>query len=327
MDFTYEVSRSLEACEGAILLVDAAQGLEAQTLANFHLARDAGLVIVPALNKIDLPAAEPDQRAKELADLLDRDPDDILRISAKTGEGVEDLLKAVIDQVPPPTGETDAPLRALVFDSMFDAYRGVITYVRVKEGELPSGSRIRLMATGGRIRRRGGGRDGARTAPSRCARPRRGRLPRHRAEGRPPGEGGRHDHARGQARRHRAAPGLPGAEAHGVVGPVPERGRRLLGAPRGARPAEAVRLRPQLRARDVPGARLRVPGRLPRPAPHGHREGAARAGVRPRADRDGAERRVPCDQGRADRRSSTTRPRCRCRGRTTASRSRSSSRP
>jgi len=147
VDFTYEVSRSLEACEGAILLVDAAQGLEAQTLANFHLARDAGLVIVPALNKIDLPAAEPDQRAKELADLLDRDPDDILRISAKTGEGVEDLLKAVIDQVPPPTGETDAPLRALVFDSMFDAYRGVITYVRVKEGELPSGSRIRLMAT------------------------------------------------------------------------------------------------------------------------------------------------------------------------------------
>ncbi len=147
VDFTYEVSRSLEACEGAILLVDAAQGLEAQTLANFHLARDAGLVIVPAVNKIDLPAAEPDQRAKELADLLDRDPDDILRISAKTGEGVEDLLKAVIDQVPPPTGETDAPLRALVFDSMFDPYRGVITYVRVKEGELPSGSRIRLMAT------------------------------------------------------------------------------------------------------------------------------------------------------------------------------------
>jgi GTP-binding protein LepA len=148
VDFTYEVSRSLEACEGAILLVDAAQGLEAQTLANFHLARDAGLVIVPALNKIDLPAAEPDQRAKELADLLDREPDDILRISAKTGEGVENLLKAVIDQVPPPTGETDAPLRALVFDSMFDPYRGVITYVRVQEGELPSGSQIRLMATG-----------------------------------------------------------------------------------------------------------------------------------------------------------------------------------
>jgi GTP-binding protein LepA len=148
VDFTYEVSRSLEACEGAVLLVDAAQGLEAQTLANFHLARDAGLEIVPALNKIDLPAAEPDLRAKELADLLDRDPGDILRISAKTGEGVEDLLKAVIDRVPPPGGDPAAPLRALIFDSAFDLYRGVITYVRVKDGELPSHAKIRLMATG-----------------------------------------------------------------------------------------------------------------------------------------------------------------------------------
>ena len=148
VDFTYEVSRSLAACEGAVLLVDAAQGLEAQTLANFHLARDAGLVIVPALNKIDLPAAEPDQRAKELADLLDRDPDDILRVSAKTGEGVADLLKAVIDVVPSPAGDPADPLRALVFDSMFDLYRGVITYVRVKDGTLPSGATIRLMATG-----------------------------------------------------------------------------------------------------------------------------------------------------------------------------------
>jgi GTP-binding protein LepA len=147
VDFTYEVSRSLEACEGAVLLVDAAQGLEAQTLANFHLARDAGLTIVPALNKIDLPAAEPDQRAKELADLLDHDPDDILRISAKTGEGVEELLKAVIEQVPAPVGDPEAPLRALVFDSMFDPYRGVIASVRVKDGELPSRGRIRLMAT------------------------------------------------------------------------------------------------------------------------------------------------------------------------------------
>ena len=147
VDFTYEVSRSLEACEGAVLLVDAAQGIEAQTLANFHLARDAGLVIVPALNKIDLPAAEPDERAKELADLLDRDPDDILRISAKSGAGVKELLAAIVAQVPPPVGDADAPLRALIFDSMFDPYRGVITYVRVKDGSLPSRERIRLMAT------------------------------------------------------------------------------------------------------------------------------------------------------------------------------------
>ena len=148
VDFTYEVSRSLAACEGAILLVDAAQGLEAQTLANFHLARDAGLTIVPALNKIDLPAAEPDRRAEELAHLLDRDPHDILRISAKTGAGVEELLAAVIAHVPPPVGDASAPLRALIFDSAFDTYRGVITYVRVHDGTLPSHARIRMFATG-----------------------------------------------------------------------------------------------------------------------------------------------------------------------------------
>ena len=147
VDFTYEVSRSLEACEGAVLLVDAAQGLEAQTLANYHLARDAGLVIVPAINKIDLPAAEPDRRTDELAALLGCDPADILRISAKSGEGVPELLKAVIDRVPPPQGDPAKPLRALIFDSMFDPYRGVVIYVRVTEGELRGHERIRLMAT------------------------------------------------------------------------------------------------------------------------------------------------------------------------------------
>jgi GTP-binding protein LepA len=147
VDFTYEVSRSLEACEGAVLLVDAAQGLEAQTLANYHLARDAGLVIVPALNKIDLPAAEPEERAKELANLLDCDPGEILHISAKSGEGVDALLAAVIDRVPAPSGDATAPLQALIFDSLFDPYRGVITYVRVQGGVLPSRARIRMFAT------------------------------------------------------------------------------------------------------------------------------------------------------------------------------------
>jgi GTP-binding protein LepA len=147
VDFTYEVSRSLEACEGAVLLVDAAQGLEAQTLANFHLARDAGLVIVPVLNKIDLPAAEPEQRRAELASLLGQDPDEILLVSAKTGEGVPDLLKAIVDRVPPPQADPDAPLQALIFDSAFDPYRGVITYVRVKQGTLPSNARIKMFAT------------------------------------------------------------------------------------------------------------------------------------------------------------------------------------
>ncbi|MGZ8597593.1 MAG: translation elongation factor 4 [Actinomycetota bacterium] len=147
VDFTYEVSRSLEACEGAVLLVDAAQGLEAQTLANYHLARDAGLMIVPALNKIDLPAAEPEQRTKELAHLLDCDPADILHVSAKSGAGVDELLQAVIDRVPPPVGDEGKPLQALIFDSMFDPYRGVITYIRVQDGVLPSHARIRMFAT------------------------------------------------------------------------------------------------------------------------------------------------------------------------------------
>jgi GTP-binding protein LepA len=148
VDFTYEVSRSLAACEGAVLLVDAAQGLEAQTLANYHLARDAGLAIVPVLNKIDLPAAEPDLRAEELARLVGVEPDRVLRVSAKTGEGVPALLAAVIERVPAPTGDEADPVRALIFDSAFDTYRGVITYVRVKDGVLPSFAKIRMMATG-----------------------------------------------------------------------------------------------------------------------------------------------------------------------------------
>ncbi len=146
VDFTYEVSRSLAACEGAILLVDAAQGIEAQTLANYHLARDAGLTIIPAVNKIDLPQANPEETARELAELAGCRPEDVLSVSAKTGRGVTKLLDAVIGRVPPPGGEPVAPLRALIFDSMFDPYRGVVAYIRVVDGRLPSRSRVRLMA-------------------------------------------------------------------------------------------------------------------------------------------------------------------------------------
>ena len=148
VDFSYEVSRSLAACEGAILLVDAAQGIEAQTLANFHLARDAGLVIVPAVNKIDLPAADPDETVRELAELLGCPEADVLRVSAKSGAGVTELLEAVIARVPPPSGDRDAPLRALIFDSTYDAYRGVIAYLRVVDGRLASRARIRYLSTG-----------------------------------------------------------------------------------------------------------------------------------------------------------------------------------
>jgi GTP-binding protein LepA len=148
VDFTYEVSRSLAACEGAILLVDAAQGIEAQTLANYHLARDAGLAIVPAINKIDLPQADVDETRRELAELVGCDPSDVLAVSGKTGEGVEALLEHVIERVPPPSGDAAAPLRALIFDSSFDPYRGVIAYLRVFEGTLSSRAKVRYMATG-----------------------------------------------------------------------------------------------------------------------------------------------------------------------------------
>ena len=147
VDFTYEVSRSLAACEGAILLVDAAQGIEAQTLANLYLALEGDLQIVPVLNKIDLPAAQPEKYAAELAGIIGCDPDDVLKVSAKTGQGVEDLLHEIVRQVPPPVGVQDAPARALIFDSVYDTYRGVVTYVRVVDGELTSRERIQMMST------------------------------------------------------------------------------------------------------------------------------------------------------------------------------------
>jgi GTP-binding protein LepA len=148
VDFTYEVSRSLEACEGAVLLVDAAQGIEAQTLANLHLALEAGLDVIPVLNKIDLPSAQPEKYAAELAHVIGCDPDDVLRVSAKTGEGVEALLDKIVATLPPPQGVADAPARALIFDSVYDTYRGVVTYVRVFDGKLSHRDRIKMMSTG-----------------------------------------------------------------------------------------------------------------------------------------------------------------------------------
>ncbi|MER5750006.1 translation elongation factor 4 [Streptomyces sp. NPDC002088] len=148
VDFTYEVSRSLAACEGTILLVDAAQGIEAQTLANLYLAMENDLAIVPVLNKIDLPAAQPEKFAEELANLVGCDPDDVLRVSAKTGVGVDALLNKVVETVPAPVGIADAPARAMIFDSVYDSYRGVVTYVRVIDGQLTKRERIRMMSTG-----------------------------------------------------------------------------------------------------------------------------------------------------------------------------------
>ncbi|SJN27803.1 translation elongation factor 4 [Micrococcus luteus] len=148
VDFTYEVSRSLAACEGAILLVDAAQGIEAQTLANLYLAMEHELEIIPVLNKIDLPAADPDRYAAELASLIGCEPEDVLRVSGKTGAGVEELLDRVVRAVPSPEGDADAPARAMIFDSVYDTYRGVVTYVRVVDGRLSPREKVRMMSTG-----------------------------------------------------------------------------------------------------------------------------------------------------------------------------------
>src|SRR3954469_11625221 len=148
VDFGYEVSRSLAACEGVVLVVDAAQGIEAQTLANCYLAIEHDLEIVAALNKIDLPAADPERYAAEIENVLGIPADSILRISAKTGEGVPDLLDAIVERIPAPSGDADAPLQALIFDSIFDQYRGVVSSLRVMEGTLIAGSRVRFMQVG-----------------------------------------------------------------------------------------------------------------------------------------------------------------------------------
>jgi GTP-binding protein LepA len=148
VDFSYEVSRSLAACEGAILVVDASQGIEAQTLANTYLAIEGDLEIVPVLNKIDLPAADPDLHAQAIGDLIGEDPDRVLRISAKTGAGVKEVLDAIVERIPPPRGDPEAPPRALIFDSVYDQYRGVVAFVRVVDGAFERGDRLLAMQTG-----------------------------------------------------------------------------------------------------------------------------------------------------------------------------------
>jgi GTP-binding protein LepA len=148
VDFTYEVSRSLAACEGAVLLVDCAQGIEAQTLANLYLAMENNLTIIPVLNKIDLPAAQPEKFAEELAKLIGCQPEDCLRVSGKTGEGVTELLDQIVKQIPAPVGDANAPARALINDSVYDTYRGVVTYVRVVDGHLSTRDQIQMFSTG-----------------------------------------------------------------------------------------------------------------------------------------------------------------------------------
>ena len=148
MDFNYEVSRSLAACDGAILVVDAAQGVEAQTLANVYLALDHDLDVMPVINKIDLPSAEPERVIEEIEDIIGIEAQDAPRISAKTGMNIEEVLKQVVEKIPAPGGDADAPLQALIFDSIYDSYKGVIVFCRIKEGTVKKGTPILMMATG-----------------------------------------------------------------------------------------------------------------------------------------------------------------------------------
>ena len=206
MDFTYEVSRSLAACDGALLLVDASQGVEAQTVANTYLAVDAGLELIPALNKIDLPGAEPERVAREIGELLGEDPDSVIRVSAKTGDAVSELLEAIVRRVPPPAATPSGAPRALIFDSEFDQYRGVVAYVRVVDGELRKGDEVVAMQTGTEA---GSGRDRLlRPAddPRGVAASRRGGLPDHRHQGRVAAARGRHAHRQGATRRPSRCP-------------------------------------------------------------------------------------------------------------------------
>ena len=283
VDFSYEVSRSLAACEGAVLLVDAAQGIEAQTLANLYMALEADLQIIPVLNKIDLPAAQPGRYAEEIANIIGCDPGDVLRVSAKTGEGVRELLHAIVARFPAPAGD---PAGAVPRADLRLGVRHLPRRRHVRAG----GRRAAVQARAQHDdvdRRRPRDARGRRDLPGapavRRPRRRRGRLPHHRRQGRPAGAGRRHGD-RGRPRGHRAPARIRPPARDGVLRPLPGGRRRLPGTARGARPAAAERRRADLRAGDLGGPGLRLPVRFPRAAAHGDRPRAAGAGVRPGAD-------------------------------------------
>ncbi len=302
VDFSYEVSRSLAACEGALLVVDAAQGVEAQTVANAYAAIEAGLELIPVLNKVDLPSARPDEVAGEIADLLGDDTEP-LRISAKTGEGVTEVLEAIVDRVPWPEGEPDSSPRALIFDSEFDQYRGVVAFVRMMDGAFSKREPIKAMQAGTQAEIDDIGFFTPTMVPVGGHERRRGRLRDHRDQGRDRAPGRRHaDKPRDP--RHRGAARLSRGAPDGLLRALPDRHRPLRGPARRARPPRPERRRALVRARDLGRARLRLPLRLPRPAAHGHRPRAPRARVRPGAAGDHPERPL---RGQADRTASWSR--------------------
>ena len=273
VDFSYEVSRSLAACEGALLVVDASQGVEAQTLANAYLAIENGLEIIPVVNKIDLTAADPDRVAAELAGIVGGSPDDVLRVSAKLGTGIDALLEAVVSRLPPPRGASGGPLRALVFDSYYDTYRGVVCHIRVVDGDLDAGRKVRFaqsghIATADEI--------GLRTPEA---------VSRDRLSA---GEVGyvitgvkEIDLVRvGDTVTTAAGPAPVALEGYREPKPMvfsglfPHRRRRLRAAEGRARQAEAQRLIALVPGRDLAGSRFRLSLRIPRAPAHGDSPGA-----------------------------------------------------
>lgn len=220
VDFSYEVSRSLSACEGALLVVDASQGVEAQTVANCYTALDLNVEVVPVLNKIDLPSADPDNAKSEIEDVIGIDSSDAVLASAKTGLGVEDILESIIAKIPPPEGDPAAPLQALIIDSWFDNYVGVVMLVRIKNGTLKPKDRIRLMATGSEYLAESIGVFSPRSVSQRFPLGGAGRFHYRRHQGTDSGQGRRYDYV-GLASRFRTSAGFQGSAAAGICGSIP----------------------------------------------------------------------------------------------------------
>ena len=293
VDFAYEVSRSLAACEGSLLVVDASQGVEAQTLANVYQAIDNNHEIVVVLNKVDLPAAEPERIREQIEEVIGIDASNAVLISAKTGLGIPDVLEAIVNDLPPPReGDIAAPLKAMLVDSWYDAYLGVIVLVRIIDGVLKKGQTIRMMGTGAKYLVERIGVFTPSTHQCRRARPRRVRL-LHRLDQGSRRHPRRRHHHRGQAPDGTGPARLQAGAAGGVLRPVPGRCRRFRGSARRDRQAAPQRRLLLLRNGNQRRARLRLSLRLPRPAASRNHPGAAGARVQPRPDRHRALRRLP----------------------------------
>ena len=292
VDFTYEVSRSLQACEGALLVVDASQGVEAQTLANTYLALNHDLEIIPVINKIDLPSAEPERIREQIEQVIGLDASDAVLASAKNGIGIKEILEAVVQRVPAPKGDPDAPLRALIFDSWFDPYRGVIILTRVVDGTLRKGQKIRLWSNGSVYEVEGLGFQSPKPVP--CDELTAGEAGFVFANIKTVSDAKIGDTITDDANpRPKPLPGFQEIKPMVFAGlyPVESHEHGLLA--RCARKAAAERQRLQLRAGKFGRARLRFPLRLSRPAASGNRPGAAGARVQDRPDHHRAGRALP----------------------------------